>query len=197
MSYHVYTTLGIVLDGKPSGEADKYYSIFTKELGLIIASAKSVRLSQSKLRFALNDYSLSEFSFIRGKHRWKITSSREIANIYKHYFAEDDTRDTAVRILHLLKQLLQGEEKNEALFVLVFDALQFLKMNQLRDKELKAFECVALLRILATLGYVKEEALYSSFLETSAWSSFLIDDAIPLIPDMISQINTSIEASQL
>lgn len=197
MSYHVYTTIGIVLDGKPSGEADKYYSIFTKELGLIIASAKSVRFNQSKLRFSLDDYSLLECSFIRGKHGWKITSCREIANIYKHYFEKTETRDTALRILHLLKKLIQGEEKNEALFTLVFNALEFLKANQLREKELKAFECVALLRILSTLGYVKEEALYSSFLETSAWSIFLIEDAIPLIPNMISQINTSIEASQL
>jgi DNA repair protein RecO len=197
MSYHVYTTQGIVISGKALGDADKYYHIFTKELGLILASAKSVRKPESKLRYALDDFCISELSFVRGKHYWKITSARDILNIFKTLSLDHSKRNILVRALNLTKQLLQGEEKNEQLFNLLSGAHNFLHTTTLTGEELVAFECVLSLRILSSLGYVKNEEVYSSFIETSVWSSFLLHDAVPYIAKMTSQINASIEASQL
>lgn len=197
MAYHVYTTKGIILSGKPQSDADKYYSIFTEELGLIIASAKSVRKVESKLRFGLDDFTISEISFIRGRYGWKITSSKDIENIYTSFRSDHGKRDSALRILLLLRQLVVGEEQNKELFMIVLSSLEFLQKSHLSVLELKAFECIAILRILTVLGYAQYNESYSSFVETSAWSSFIIADAQGHITDLIRDINHSIEASQL
>lgn len=196
MSYHVYTTEGFVLEGKTLGEADKYYSIFTRELGLVFATATSVRKPESKLRTALDDLTFSELSFIRGKHRWKITNAREIENIYKGFIKEPHKKPIVFGLIALLKKFLQGEEKHEDLFSTMHEAVQFLKATPLLSNELMAFDCVAKLRILTLLGYVDNHK-FASFVETSAWSIFLIHDAIPHISEMSAQISDSIEASQL
>ena len=142
MAYHVYSTLGIVLEGRPQGDADKYYYIFTEELGLVIASAKSVRRCESKLRYGLNDFTLAELSFIRGKREWKITSARDIENIFRNFSTEPHKRDTALRILLTLRQFVVGEEQNKELFSVVVSALKFLKKSKLTDLEIRTFQCL-------------------------------------------------------
>lgn len=197
MSYHVYTTLGFILEGKPADDADKYYYIFTKELGLVIASAKSVRKNESKLRPSLDDSSLSELSFVRGKQRWKIISAREVSHIYRTFLSDHAKRDVAMRILDLLKKLLQGEEKNESLFQIVYDAILFLEQTKMSREELVSFEHIATLRILTNLGYVKGSDEYSSFIETNVWSKAILHDGTLFTKQMVKDINASIEASQL
>lgn len=197
MSYHVYTTLGYILRGEPTDDADKYYYIFTKELGLVIASAKSVRKNESKLRPSLDDSSLSELSFVRGKQRWKIISAREVAHIYRTFSHDHRKRDIAMCVLDLLKKLLQGEEKNEALFQIVYDAFLFLESSKMSREELVSFEHIVTLRILTNLGYVKGNDAYSSFIETNVWSSAMLHDGIAFAQQMTKDINASIEASQL
>ncbi len=54
--HHIYHTEGIILGSKNYGEAGKYYSIFTRDLGMIYASAQGVRKMSSKLRFILQDF---------------------------------------------------------------------------------------------------------------------------------------------
>ncbi len=56
MSYHIYTTDGIVLKRTAYGEANIFVHVLTHDLGLIIASVQSARLSTSKLNSALSEY---------------------------------------------------------------------------------------------------------------------------------------------
>ena len=67
MSYHIYTTPGIVLRHRPLREADRVYIILTRDLGLIRASAIGVRKETSKLRGALEPLSLSMTSWVTMK----------------------------------------------------------------------------------------------------------------------------------
>lgn len=67
MSYHIYTTRGIILSAKPFQEADRVYKILTRDFGLIYATATGVRRAESKLRGSLEPLRISSVSLVRGK----------------------------------------------------------------------------------------------------------------------------------
>ncbi len=197
MSYHLYTTRGIVIQGLPYREADKYYYLFTKDLGLILASAKSVRKIESKLRFGLNDYSVGEFSLIRGREYWKITGVKETENLSHSFIESPEKRIILARVLSMTQKLVAGEEINTALFTVLDDAFKFLKSFSGNNEEIKVFEVVLMLRILSILGYGQRGEIYDSFVDTTAWSGTLLNDAIPLANQMREEIQKALEASQL
>src|SRR5678810_1294690 len=81
MSYHIYTTKGLVLSARPVREADRTYAILTRDLGLVRASATGVRKESSKLRGALEPFVISNISLVRGKEYWRITSAEVLRPI--------------------------------------------------------------------------------------------------------------------
>src|SRR6476646_175067 len=73
--HHIYHTEGIILSSRNYGEAGKYYSIFTRDLGMIYATASGVRKLSSKLRFVLQDFVYVKVDLVQGKDFWRITSA--------------------------------------------------------------------------------------------------------------------------
>src|ERR1035437_5747826 len=73
--HHIYHTEGIILGSRNFSEAGRYYSIFTRDLGMISASAQGVRKMSSKLRYVLQDYSYVKVDLVRGKDFWRLTSA--------------------------------------------------------------------------------------------------------------------------
>lgn len=141
MSYAVYTTRGFILASAPSGEASKTYSIYTEDFGLIAARAQGVRLLASKLRYNLEEYSLAALSLVRGREVWRITGAEK----------ESLPRASAqirARILNLTRRLVQGEERNDALFSALLS---------LMDE--KVSETAILAEVLSGLGYLDKAAL--------------------------------------
>ncbi len=134
MSYHIYTTKGIILSARPKGEADRLYSILTRDFGLIRAHAIGIRKSTSKLRGALEPVSLSTVSLVRGKEFWRLTSAEVIKRFKK------------TKPLALLEQLVAGEAAHPELF----DAV---------EKHLNSDETVLVSQILFHLGYLKKSDL--------------------------------------
>ena len=53
--------------------------IYTEKFGMIMASAKGVRLEKSKLRNNLSVFSYGEFAVISSRDFWRIVDAREIA----------------------------------------------------------------------------------------------------------------------
>jgi len=125
--YHLYHTDAFVLGGTPSGEGSKTISLFTRELGFLVASAQSVREERSKLRYGLQDFSYSEITLVRGKEFWRVTNAALKENIFQALVGSREARRMVGRIFALLRRLLAGEEKNEPLFVAVLEGLQFIK----------------------------------------------------------------------
>ena len=80
--YHKHTTHAFVLDVSTSGEKNHFVTLFTREFGMIKAKAQSVRVMDSKLRYALQEYSYIEVSLVKGKDIWRITNALPIYNIY-------------------------------------------------------------------------------------------------------------------
>ena len=81
--HNIYHTEGIILESKNFGEAGRYYSIFTRELGMVYASAQGVRKMSSKLRFILQDLSYINIDLVQGKDFWRITSASKTNELEK------------------------------------------------------------------------------------------------------------------
>ena len=116
MSHHIYKTEGFVLGSVNIGEANQYLSLFTKDLGLVKATARSVREERSKLRYSLQHFSYSSFSLVRGRNVWRITGAQEKYNIFHDCKGDKEKQQMLARLFSLLQRLLAGEEKNEHLF---------------------------------------------------------------------------------
>jgi recombinational DNA repair protein (RecF pathway) len=171
----IHTTSGFVISSRPFGEAGKLLSIFTRDLGLIRASAQGIRFEKSKLRPFIQDYSIGVFSFVRGKEYWRLTNAQEIekgkveepANEKK----ENGSEELIARIALLLGRLLQGEEAHPELFTTLDSLFNFLHLNlnqevksmidtnQNTDIEMgKTLESLIVTRILHRLGYIANVA---------------------------------------
>jgi len=150
VSYHIYTTRGIVLSERPMREADRIYTIMTRDLGLVRAMAIGVRKEASKLRGNIEPFSLSSVSFVKGKDYWRLTSAEFIQNI--------SSAPSFARPLALLEKLVQGEASHPELFDAVEEAILFYPehgrgASEPRDE---MFEVRIVSKILFHLGYLKE-----------------------------------------
>ncbi len=149
--HHIYHTSALILRSRQKGEANKMIVLYTKELGLVHAATQGIRLLRSKLRFALQDFSIARVDLVRGKDVWRITSATPGAHIA---IGETD-RDLITRyarVFRLLEKLCAGEESNPELFddLMVFiDALKRAEFSARHDIELHI-----VFRMLFNLGYI-------------------------------------------
>lgn len=144
MSYHIYTTKGIVLSERAIGEADRIYNILTRDLGKLQARAMGVRKHASKLRGNIEPFSLSLVSFVKGKEYWRLISAEFIRGI--------SFSPNMARPLVLLENLVQGEAPHQELF----DTVERFALFPLHDE---LFEIHLVSRILFHLGYLKKTDL--------------------------------------
>lgn len=145
MSYHIYTTDGLVLLERPWREADRIYNILTRDLGLIRATALGVRKEASKLRGSLEPISLASISLVRGKEYWRVTSAQSLKRL--------SPKPSLLKPLALLDKLVQGEASHPELF----DAVEKMILKPNTDEEVTEINLVA--QILYHLGYLKESDL--------------------------------------
>jgi len=127
-----------VLSAKPWREAGRIYSILTRDLGLIRASATGVRNESSKLRALVEPISFVSVSLVRGKEYWRLTSAEFIKKV--------SSSESLLKPLALLEKLVQGESKHSELF----DAV---------EQYLDSDEITLVSQILYHLGYLRKSDL--------------------------------------
>src|SRR3989344_3609239 len=197
--YRIYHTEGMVLGSVASGEASKIFSLFTKELGLIHARAQGVRETRSKLRYSLQDFSLSSFDLVRGKNGWRVTSAIVEENLAAF---SPEKRKQALGVLRrvttLLARLFRGEEKDAVLFETLVASFRKLKDEALELKAIRDLEALLVMRILHRLGYCGEDPALSPFLAISALEEpNLFASFSPLRARAIRRINQSLKETQM
>ncbi|MBU3668672.1 MAG: hypothetical protein FGM57_01750 [Candidatus Taylorbacteria bacterium] len=82
MSHHIYQTKAYIIESGQTGEASKKLLMLTDNLGLIYVAAQGVRLSTSKLKASIQDYSFSRVSLVRGKEIWRLTNAEKLISLY-------------------------------------------------------------------------------------------------------------------
>ena len=145
MSYTIHNTDGLIISQRSLREADRVYSILTRDLGLIRGTAIGVRKDASKLRGSLEPLTFSSISLVRGKEYWRITAAEVIKEI--------KSEPEILRPLILLEKLVQGESAHPELFDMVRDLI----LSRQPDDEM--FEIHLVANILFHLGYLNKEDL--------------------------------------
>lgn len=172
MAHHIYHTRGVILGSGPSGESNRYFKIFTEELGLIVATAQAVREGKSKLRYVLQDLSLVLVDLVRGKEIWRITSA--IESEPRDFMGGEDQRKLFARICATTARFLQGEGNERDLFSDLYTLFDFLKHNEISRELYSPLETLAALRCLYLLGYI-DAAGYETFLTPGSYSVALAE----------------------
>jgi DNA repair protein RecO len=195
MTHHIYHTRGVILGSVPIGESNRFYKIFTEELGLVGASAQSVRDEKSKLRYVLQDFSLINVDLVRGKEVWRITSAGEEVS-YQALKGDTVRLKLFARSCALLTRLIHGEGREDELFRDLLGALEFLEHTMIPVELTLSFETLATLRSLVWLGYLDPEH-YERFLESGVWTLALLEDFEKIRTRVIPEINEALHSSQL
>jgi DNA repair protein RecO len=194
MAYHVYSTKGVILGSFASREADRVYSILTEELGLVRARARSVRAIQSKLRGALEPFSLSVVSLVRGKDSWRITGATLIDRLSEEKLGKPGLVAFG-RIFSLIDKLVAGEEAHKELLMVIEEGLQYVYSHK-NEAKAETLEILLVLRLLHELGYVSGYEVDKRFLE-EIYSSELLAAAHADRKKLIDVINQGIHSSDL
>ncbi len=218
----IHTTPGLIIDSRPYGEAGKMLSIFTRDLGLVMAAAQGIRLEKSKLRYHVQNHSFGMYSLVRGKELWRLTSAsgqeeyssskksseprrrRETGAASADADAGFENRtippaaELVARISLLLRRLLQGEEPHPELFDIVHSCLGFASRSpDLTDEQIRSIESLAVLRMLHVLGYIGKEPQFADCLASSEMTADLIAKASTARILINKHINKALKESHL
>lgn len=152
MAHAMYITDALVCGSFNHNTADKNYLLFTREQGMLFATARSVREERSKQRYALQDFSYIRVSLVKGKSGWRIGSTEAIDNPFLGA-AGRRARGGVTHLIKMLRRYVQGEQPIPSAFDDISTATATIAM--LDDIfSITAWQNVTIARLLHTLGYV-------------------------------------------
>lgn len=192
--HHIYHTEGIILGSRSQGEAGKYYFIFTRDLGMIMATAAGVRKISSKLRFVLTDFAHLKIDLVSGRNIFRITTASK-TDILENITKKTENFKVFASIALLLKRLLAGVEHNEILFDDLVRGLTILEKAE-TNEDLCNIEAIIVLRILNNLGYIGESLVAENIIK-SPFEQNLIFEASKNRTQILSEINKALKETDL
>lgn len=199
MSYHIYQTNAFIIDSSPLGEANKIYTLLTEDLGMISATAQSVRHLKSKLRYSLQDLSFSRISLVKGKEFWRITSAGHKISLFDQRLSIE-LRRAISGLLNFTKRFSPSEGKDRDIYSLISDTCAFiLREKALFDdkKNIILIEVLYQVRLMNILGYIAPDGSMLELVNSNEFSSDIIKTSESLISKLKSELKKAIDASQL
>ncbi len=189
--HEIYHTEGFIVKAIPLKEANMQIWLFTRELGLIVATVQGVRKPTAKLRSHLIEYTLVSADLVKGRDVWRLVSAEVIENPFVATYDELSAR-SFIRALSLVGRLCGEEGGEPELFDHMKESMSVLALSQ---KEPKYFDTIVLWKILVILGYLplspNEEVLFKTPLADLGESS---SDTIKLL---IKNVEKAIKESHL
>lgn len=159
MSIEKYVTKCLVITSFDQSENDRVYKLFTREFGLLIAHAKSIRKLESKLRAHILPRTVSLVTLVKGKEVWRLVGAEEqkASPVIIHEITE------------LISRFIHGEEPHKVLYDRVEE---FLQKSEKYDKQKARILFYYIL--LVELGYADAKVIGTkSIKEYRDWN---IDD---------------------
>lgn len=193
--YQKYQTDALVLGFRESGEADRLYSLFTKDFGLVRARATGVRKERSKMRYALQSYARAEVSLIRGKQGWRVAGAAANPRGDTSWILSGKGVGAYARIAELTLRLVHGEEKNDFLFATLAEAHE--KLTHESADAWATIEIVCVARVLFALGYISAEALQTALFTHTAYADEHLQEAEALRDTLLRSINKALTETHL
>ena len=190
--YQKYQTEALVLRSYERGEADRVFALYTREFGFVWARASAVRREKSKMRYALQNYSISNISLVRGNRGWRVAGARAFVGVDAK---KREASATIARIAGLVERLVIGEEKNEYLFTTLSEAHAALLRESKESHGAIELLCVA--RVLYALGYVSAEALGTALFTHTAYALPELTEAEAARTKLLSSVNKALSETHL
>jgi DNA repair protein RecO len=182
------------LGSKNFGEAGKYYFIFTRDLGMITASAQGVRKMSSKLRYVLQDFVYIKIDLVQGKNIFRVTNAAK-TNMLEQITKQPHTFEIFANIARLLKRLLAGIEPNEALFIDLLHGLSILEKVETKEN-FRNIEAIIVLQMLNNLGYIGENEILQNLIK-SPFEENLVFEVSKNRTKVLHQINKALKETHL
>lgn len=145
-------TRGIVLRRASSGEGSVRVYLYTEALGLVSVIAKSAREERSKLRPHLQVGTYGSYDLVRGSGDWRAVGAVDTRSSYFSFSNNESAKQSAARVLSVLRQLVHGEDPDRELFTIVWRFLEAL--HTLPEEHIKHIERFAVFSMLSSLGYI-------------------------------------------
>lgn len=204
MSHHIYQTKAFVIDSMDVGEANKLLTLFTSDLGLIFASAQSVRVLKSKLRPSIQDLSFSKIALVRGKEYWRLTSAEKLISLHDKRVPIAVRRFMA-KTLEFIKRFVAGESKHQEVFDMLTSLYAFCfaesKKIAIDDNQLlKVLAPLVEYRALSLLGYGSDKKEFIHIKNHEEWSVDLLEKIgkdTDLLLAMKKHIEMALQSSHL
>lgn len=193
--HHIYHTKGFILSSRNINEANKIFAIYTKELGLVRATAQGIRLNKSKLRFSLQDLFYANIDLVQGRDMWRVTSAESISS-FPMARRDKESIEMITRVSRLLGRLCPGENPNEKIFDSLIQAFTLLDETSINKETREALEIHLVLNIMHSLGYIGDSKLLSHFL-VSSFNKKLTNNLLKEKKSIVAHINKAIIESQL
>lgn len=193
-----YATEGIVLGSWDRGEADRLFVLYTKELGMMRALAKGVRLEKSKLRPQLQIFSFGAFRLVNGRELFRLIDANAHARLRPTEGAMARF-ETFGFIASFLLRMVRGDEADVAVWDLLRHAFIFLH-TATGEQSLDALQTLFCARLLYHLGYVSlHEARpeLSKLLTISEFAPEILAAATKQQPLLEQMIESGVHASQM
>jgi recombinational DNA repair protein (RecF pathway) len=144
MAIEKYTTPAIVIESFDQGEHDRVYKLFTRDFGMLIAHAKSVRKLESKLRAHVLPRTMSLVTLVQGREVWRLVGAEEQKG--KGKMIGD--------VVVIINRLVRGEGAHKALYNRLMDFLEAeASFDKQKSRLLLYFVC------LVELGYADAKAI--------------------------------------
>jgi len=191
---HKAVVRGIVVGVSPSGDGSLRVRMYTDVLGLVWAFAKSAREERSKLRAHLLSGTRGIFSLVKGRDTWRITGASATQNVHFASSGSSYAQTSAARVLSFVRQFVRVEGSDPYFFETLwnfFEGLPYPTEAIQRDAE-----CVAILRMLAALGYVDPSPSLLPFLE-EPYAPSLIKGSNASRAILVKAVNDGMSASGL
>lgn len=150
MSAH-YRTRGIVLGTRDSGEADRVFTVFTRDFGKFDVWGISARSIRSKLRSNMKLFACVELEFVQGKSKKTLTDT---FSCFPHPLLRKNLGKLriALRMAETFRALVRGEEQDKTLWVLLEGS--FVELDALEDSApLSLYYFSFFWRLVSALGY--------------------------------------------
>jgi DNA repair protein RecO len=152
MAYQTYITEALVCGSRVSHTSDRSFLLFTREAGMLYATAKSVREERSKQRYALQEFSCVRATLVHGKSGWRVAGVEPLQNLYSNASSRE-VRACIRSIIMLLRRVMQGETPHITMFDQVMSVLSSVQRENSDD-----VRRLLSLYILHELGYVSLQA---------------------------------------
>jgi len=151
MAVH-YRTEGLILKKLDRGEADRIFTVFTRDFGKLKLRAVSERKITSKLRGGLEMFYLSEVEFIQGKIQKTLTDAT-VQNSHLHVRKDLKKLRVAYRVSEIFDAVVKGQEPDENIWRLLREVFSFLSHEELDEKSIRLVPYYFLWNLLSYAGY--------------------------------------------